>query len=607
MLNIILNFFRNNFKLFIIILAVLLFFWVYNTYLVDRSLMNLRFIFDKVATMKDNLEATRKIAMILDAMLTKELAVQPGAGVKPEELEAAERVLAQAQQTPLLEKEARELKEALHYAVVNEITGPQAADRRKIMLEMVNDLLSSPKGVSQLEDAKFALREVISDIQQKRNVLLATMDQVVGVVLPRRQAISRQSLEKEAASLKRKLNNLRTKDKLQETLYELGNVFTQLGEFEKADEYYKRVIALEPNSPLAAKGKFNLAWNDKIKGNLDQALKGFQALAEITSDPDLKIFLDFQIADILRKQAKHEEAITYLDKIAQEKPNVDLEQLSNYIAGQIYLYDLKEVDKAKQEFNKAKNLDLASVFSDYINKQATAAIVEQYISMGFNLLKQGYFMSEPAKYAEALDNFDRALEINPDDAFSHAGKSLMFLWQGQREKALESIEKAAELLPKNEGIGVNLGYVYLKLGMTDKAIAGLNRLVSLKPNLWQAYYNLGYAYILKNELTEAAAVFKKAEKANPASARILSNQGWCRWKLGDYAQAIELFERALALEPRFQDALFNLGLIYKTTGKYDEAKAKLDELFRLTPNYPHLEYYLTEVNRIVRVRDASLE
>jgi tetratricopeptide (TPR) repeat protein len=555
--------------------------------------------------MKDNLESTRKIAMILDAMLTKEIAMQGDTSVNAEELEAAENVLAQAQKTPQLEKEARELKDALRYAVVKEITSPEAADQRKIMLEMVNDILTNPKSASQLDDAKFALNEVINGIQQDRHGLLRTMDRVVGAVLPKSRAISRESLEKQANSLKRKIRDIKEKGKLQEAFYELGNILTQLGEFEDADVKYKQAVALQPNSRLAEKAKFNLAWNDKMRGKLDQALKGFQGLAEVTSDEELKVFLQFQIADILRKQDKHKDAINSLEKIAQQGSNLDLTQLSNYIAGQIYLYDLAEAEKAKEEFQKAKNLDLSSVFSKYISKQAVAAIVEQYHTAGFNLLKQAYFMSEPEKYSQALESFDRALETNPDDGFSYAGKALIFLWRGEGEKALESSKRAAKLIPDNEGINVNLAYIRIKLGLIDEAISGLKKLLSLKPKLWQAYYNLGYAYIVQNNLAEAADVFKKAAEMNPASAMILTNHGWCKWKLGEYAKAIELFERALIVEPRSKDALFNLGLIYKTSGKYEEAKAKLDKLFRIAPTYPHLEYYLSDLNRIIRVRDAS--
>lgn len=605
MLHIIIIFFRNNYKIFLVVLAVVLFFWGYNTYLVDRSLLNLRFILDKVTTMKDDLESTRKIAMILDAMLTKEMAMQGDASVDAKELEAAEKVLAQAQQSPHLEKEARQLKDALRYAVVNEIASPEAADKRKIMLEMVNDILTNPKGSSQLEDAKFALNEVIGGIQKNRSGLLKTMDRVLGAVLPKSRAISRESLQKQADALRGRIRNIREKDKLQQAFYELGNLLTQLGEFENADARYRQAVALEPNSPLAEKAKFNLAWNNKMRGRLDEALKEFQDLANATSDEELKVFLQFQTADILRKQAKHRDAISSLEKIAQQNAGLDLTQLSNYIAGQIYLYDLAEAEKAKEEFEKAKNLDLTSIFSEYISKQALAAIVEQYHTAGFNLLKQAYFMSEPEKYTQALENFDRALEANPDDGFSHAGKALVFLWRGEGEKALEASKKAAKIFPNNDGINVNLAYVRIKLGLINEAVTGLKKLVSLKPKLWQAYYNLGYAHILQNNLSEASQVFEKAEKLNPHSARILTNHGWCVWKLGEYAKAIELFERALSVDPEFKDALFNLGLIYKASGKLEEAKAKLDELFRIAPSYPHLEYYLSDLNRVIRVKDAD--
>jgi tetratricopeptide (TPR) repeat protein len=361
---------------------------------------------------------------------------------------------------------------------------------------------------------------------------------------------------------------------------------------------------LQPYGQLAEKSKFNLAWNDKTAGNLKEALKGFQALTETVSDPELKIFLRFQTADILKKQAKYEEAINYLEKIVQQEPSLDLAQLSNYLIGQIYLYDLEDTATAKKEFQKAQDIDRSSDLSQYIDKNADAGIVEKYLMIGFNLLKQAYSMSLPDKYAEALKNFDRALEVNPKDGLSYAGKSLIFLWLGEREKALESSKRAVRLSPDNEVTLVNLAYVYIELGMIDEAIAELKRLVSAKPRSWQGYYNLGYAYVVKNNYSEAANAFEAAARVKPDSAGILNNQGWCLWKLGKYAEASHIFERALAVDPQFKDALFNLGLIYKASGRYEEAKTKLDELFRITPQYPDLEYYLSDVNRLMRLRSS---
>jgi tetratricopeptide (TPR) repeat protein len=600
-LRIFLDFLKKNYKLFIVLSAVMLFFWVYNTYLVDRSLLNLRFILEKVTAMKENLDDARKITMILEAMRIKEMVLQGEVEVKAEDLEAAEKVLAEAQEMPQLKQETQQLRDALRYAVAKQ----EPTDRGKIMIDMITDVLSKPQSVSQLEDAKFALKEMIGDQEQKRPAVLALIDRVAAAVLPKRPGISRQGLEREASLLQRRLRSIGDKDKLQEAFYKLANILTQLGQIKNATAFYRQAVALQPDSPLAEKAKFNLAWNEKTTGNLEGALKGFQALTEDTSDPELKIFLRFQTADILRKQARYPEAISNLEKIVEQEPSVDLAQLSNYLVGQIYLYDLGDTEKAKEEFKKTKEINQASEFAQYVDKQTDPAIAEQYLVIGFNLLKQAYFMSMPEKYSEALKNFDRALAIDPKDALSYAGKSLIYLWLGEREKALETSKKSVRLMPNNEVVSVNLAYVYIELGMIDEAIAELKRLVALKPKTWQAYYNLGFAYIVKNEFAEAANAFEQSGKANPYSARILNNQGWCMWKLGKYAEAIHLFERALFAEPQFQDALFNLGLIYKASGKYSEAKAKLDELLRIAPGYPNLDYYLSDINRLMRTRGAQ--
>jgi tetratricopeptide (TPR) repeat protein len=600
-LRVFLDFFRKNYKLLAILTAVVLFFWFYNTYLVDRSLLNLRFILEKVSAMKDNLDDARKITMILEAMRIKEMALHGDVEVKPEDLEAAEKILAQAQETPELNKETQQLRDALRYAVVKQ----EPTERGKVMIDMLTDIQRKPQSVSQLEDARFALKEMISDQEQKRPPFLALIDRVAQAVLPKKAGMSRERLEQEASLLKRRLRDIKDKDRLQKAFYELANILTQLGQIKSANAFYKQAVALQKDNSLAEKAKFNLAWNEKTTGDLERALAGFQDLSQETSDPELKVFLQFQTADILRKQSRYKEAIEHSQYIIRAEPGLDLTQLSNYIVGQIYLYNLGDTEKAKQEFEKAKEINEASDFSRFIDKQADPAIAEQYLALGFNLLRQAYFMSMPEKYSGALNNFDRVLAINPKDGLSYAGKSLIYLWLGEREKSLEASKKAVRLMPDNEVVSVNLAYIYIELKMIDEAIAELKRLVALKPKIWQAYYNLGFAYIVKNDFAEAADAFEKSAETNPYSARILNNEGWCKWKLGKYAEAIHLFERALFIEPQFRDALFNIGLIYKASGKYSEAKAKLDELFKIAPGYPDLDYYLSDIDRLIRMRSKD--
>ncbi len=594
-----LDFIKRIYIIIFVILAVSLFFWFYNTYLIDRSLANLRFILAKVTVMKNNIEEARKIAMILEAMLTKEIAAQGESKVKPVDLAAAETVLAQTRQTPKLEKETQQLRDALRYAS----TGQEPAERETVMLEMVSDILNRPQSLSQLEDARFALKEIIDKKDQERLALLRFIDRVAGAV----SGISKAELEKQANALKRRLSDIKEKDKLQEAFYGLGIILTQLGQIKNANAFYVRAIALQPDDHVAEKAKFNLALNEKTVGNLEKALQEFLALTETTSNRELKVFIQLQIADVLRKQAKFDEAISHLKKIVQEQPTADLAQLSNYIVSQIYLYNLDDTQKAKEELQKTKEMNEASSLSRYIDKQANQSIIERCLVMGFNFLKQAYFMSMPEKYSAALKNFDSALEIDPKDGFAYAGKSLVFLWLGEREKALEFSRRAVRLLPDNEITGVNLAYVYIELKMIDEAISELKRLIAVKPKTWQAHYNLAFAYIIKNNFSGAAKAFAEAEKINPGYPRILNNYGWCLWKLGRYAEAIKIFERAIFLEPQYNDALFNLGLIYKASGKYEEARSRLNKLSIINPAYPDLGYYLSDVNKVLRSRSSSHE
>jgi tetratricopeptide (TPR) repeat protein len=98
---------------------------------------------------------------------------------------------------------------------------------------------------------------------------------------------------------------------------------------------------------------------------------------------------------------------------------------------------------------------------------------------------------EPDKYVRALEEFDKCLEINPDDAdiWSYKGSALYTL--GRYEEALEAFDKSLEINPKNENVWSFKGSTLYMLDRPEKALKALDKALQSNPNRPEAWFNKG--------------------------------------------------------------------------------------------------------------------
>ncbi len=85
----------------------------------------------------------------------------------------------------------------------------------------------------------------------------------------------------------------------------------------------------------------------------------------------------------------------------------------------------------------------------------------------------------PRAYQNALNNFKKAIDLDPEYALAYNG----------------------------------LGGAYLLVGHLDGAVFCLEKALELNPALGYALYNLGHAYLLKGEIDKALDYFNRYKKS----------------------------------------------------------------------------------------------
>jgi len=87
--------------------------------------------------------------------------------------------------------------------------------------------------------------------------------------------------------------------------------------------------------------------------------------------------------------------------------------------------------------------------------------------------------------------------------------------KGDFDKAIENYDKAIELNPEYEKAYYNRGLAFACKEDYDKAIVDIKKVIEIKPNFAEAYYILGLAYEYKQLPDKAIEAYNKALKLNP--------------------------------------------------------------------------------------------
>ena len=88
--------------------------------------------------------------------------------------------------------------------------------------------------------------------------------------------------------------------------------------------------------------------------------------------------------------------------------------------------------------------------------------------MRYNTRGRSY--SELGKNERAIEDYDKAIELDPDDDGAYNNRGFSYRRLGQYQRAIEDFDKAIELDPNFAGAYNNRGFSYRNLGRYQRAL-----------------------------------------------------------------------------------------------------------------------------------------
>lgn len=119
------------------------------------------------------------------------------------------------------------------------------------------------------------------------------------------------------------------------------------------------------------------------------------------------------------------------------------------------------------------------------------------------LVKEGIILHDAGKYSEAIDKYDQAIKLDPENATAYFEKGYTLMSSGKSKDAIPVIEKVLQLDPKTGGAYDMLGTIYDDDKQTDKAIEMYKKGIEMDPGYERLHFNLSITYLRQKKYPEA--------------------------------------------------------------------------------------------------------
>jgi tetratricopeptide (TPR) repeat protein len=167
------------------------------------------------------------------------------------------------------------------------------------------------------------------------------------------------------------------------------------------------------------------------------------------------------------------------------------------------------------------------------------ALIQKVLTVQFGpaqtLVRAGSCLRGLKRYNEAINCYERALQIVPNYGEAHAFLSLSLSDLGHYQQALESMNRAFRIKPtlaKNEFWIQQRGFLLGKLGQLEESLAAYKSLTQLNQQHADGWHGVGWANTMLNRHSEAVTAYERASKLKPKDPVVQADLGAAYLNLG---------------------------------------------------------------------------
>lgn len=204
---------------------------------------------------------------------------------------------------------------------------------------------------------------------------------------------------------------------------------------------------------------------------------------------------------------------------------------------------------AAASLSLAHSLRYVSDGRDEIWLQKADAGAQQALQLDDQLalshIATGWVLDNQGKLPAALERFERALALDPNNYFALHGKALVLRHMRRYPDALVHVRQAMQAFPLEQVFSNEFGTIHYEQGDYKTAEEAFRRSIAMQPDSVFAYANLNAALLRQNRGDEALQVLQQGLQVRH-SAKLYGNLGNALFLRGDYVAAASAFENAVS-------------------------------------------------------------
>jgi tetratricopeptide (TPR) repeat protein len=330
--------------------------------------------------------------------------------------------------------------------------------------------------------------------------------------------------------------------------------------FLSVKDYMTAAVLVEPNSlrfpdPTAEQGRriveFVRGAIDHRRADYAHALEHLTAALDESSSSDAISKVLLSRGNALLAQGRNEAAIEDYSRAIQTNPDLE----AAYANRAAVFLKLAARARAVEDFARAGQfewvtranqaaLDVAQGRNEAA-RDAYDGLIRAHHEDESVFLNRGVSWAAVEDHRRAIEDFSRALQVQPMDAIAYYDRGLSLAAVDKLQRALEDYTAALRITPQNAAAHYARGVAQAGLGHYDQAVEDFTRAIQIDPSFETAYRDRGAAYLLLGRFDPAIADSTTAVTLDPHDANAYFNRGLSYTLRGDPQKAIADMQKVL--------------------------------------------------------------
>ncbi len=252
-------------------------------------------------------------------------------------------------------------------------------------------------------------------------------------------------------------------------------------------------------------------------------------------------------------------------------------------------YRLQHYDLARQDLYTLLRLPEVETNAVYfqqrypdngVSKVATLKTMKAQI---YNYL--GMVAKKLTQYDQALEHFDAALYLEPDNADILVNRAQTFETVGNIASAKKDLQTALSVQPDNSLAKYNLARLQEKSASYNELIDTYSSIIQATPAFPEAYAKRGLARMNNGDLKGALSDYDSAILYGSEDPVLWMNRGILQLKSDNPDEAYSDLSKAIGLRPDMENAWMNRGNALMKLKRYEDAVRNYDMAIMYYPDF----------------------